>query len=73
MGRINIEGELCKGCELCVHFCPKGLIRMSTSFNSKGYRVSEFSANGGGNGDSECTGCAMCARICPDVAIKVWR
>ena len=71
MGRIRIQEELCKGCELCVHFCPKGLIRMSPRFNSKGYCVSEFSANG--EPDKQCTGCAVCATICPDVAIKVWR
>ena len=73
MGRISIEEELCKGCELCVHFCPKGHIAMSSRFNSRGYRVSEFCLNDSSNGKSECTGCAICARICPDVAIKVWR
>ena len=73
MGRISIESELCKGCELCVHFCPKGLIRMSSRFNSRGYRVSEVSSNGDSDDKPKCTGCALCARICPDVAIKVWR
>lgn len=72
MGRICIREELCKGCELCVHFCPKSLIRMSSRLNARGYRVSEFSANG--DGDRErCTGCAICARVCPDVAIEVWK
>ena len=73
MGRICIEEEACKGCELCVNFCPKGLIRMSGRFNTKGYIVSEFAEKLNNDGQHQCTGCGLCARICPDVAIKVWR
>jgi len=64
---IVIEKELCKGCELCVRFCPKEVIEMADGFNSKGSRFSSFVDNG------VCTGCAICAKICPDVAIEVWR
>lgn len=64
---ITIDKELCKGCELCVHFCPKKLIEMCDGFNSKGSRFSRFTDNG------TCTACALCARICPDVAIEVWK
>jgi 2-oxoglutarate ferredoxin oxidoreductase subunit delta len=67
MALITINKELCKGCELCVHFCPKKVIKMSDGFNAKGYQYSSYIENG------ECTGCALCARICPDVAIEVWR
>jgi 2-oxoglutarate ferredoxin oxidoreductase subunit delta len=64
---ITVDKELCKGCELCVHFCPKAVIEMGDGFNSKGNRFSCFIENG------TCTGCALCAKICPDVAIEVWR
>lgn len=64
---IKIDKELCKGCELCVHFCPKKAIEMGDTLNAKGHRYSCVVENGG------CTGCAMCAKICPDVAIEVWR
>ncbi|OFX16734.1 MAG: tungsten formylmethanofuran dehydrogenase [Armatimonadetes bacterium RBG_16_58_9] len=67
MAAIKIDRERCKGCELCVHFCPKGCITMEDSFNSKGYRPSCFVKR------DECSGCAVCAGICPDVAIEVWR
>ncbi len=67
MGAIKIDRERCKGCELCVHFCPKGCIAMEDGFNSKGHRPSCFTRR------DECTGCASCARVCPDVAIEVWR
>lgn len=67
MAEIKIDRERCKGCELCVHFCPNGCIVMDSDFNAKGYRPSKFT-----NTD-KCTGCAMCAQVCPDVAIEVWR
>jgi 2-oxoglutarate ferredoxin oxidoreductase subunit delta len=67
LARINIEKETCKGCELCVHFCPKACIEMAEGFNLRGFRFSLFT------GEDKCTGCALCARICPDVAIEVWK
>lgn len=67
MALIAVDKELCKGCELCVHFCPKKVIVMADGFNSRGCRFSCFIDSG------ECTGCALCAKICPDVAIEVWR
>lgn len=67
MPEIKVDREKCKGCELCVHFCPKGCITMKDSINRKGYHPSCFVKR------DACTGCAICARICPDVAIEVWR
>jgi 2-oxoglutarate ferredoxin oxidoreductase subunit delta len=68
LGTITIDKEVCKGCELCVHFCPKKLIDMDDAFNLKGYHFSRFTDK-----NNECSGCALCAKICPDVAIEVWR
>lgn len=66
-GRIEINQELCKGCELCIQFCPKKLIKLSDSINAAGYNPSSF------DGAKECTGCATCALVCPEVAIEVYR
>ncbi len=66
-GHIEIDQELCKGCEICTFFCPKGAICGSDKLNSSGYRVAVF------NDNSECTGCATCAVVCPEVAIEVYR
>jgi 2-oxoglutarate ferredoxin oxidoreductase subunit delta len=66
-GYIEINRELCKGCQLCISFCPKSCIRQSKNLNAAGYESVDF------NKDSECTGCATCALVCPEVAIEVYR
>ena len=67
-GRIVIDAERCKGCELCASVCPHQAIHMSESFNAKGYRPAEWN-----DVNAQCTGCATCAVICPDAAITVYR
>jgi 2-oxoglutarate ferredoxin oxidoreductase subunit delta len=67
-GRIVIDSQRCKGCALCVSVCPQQVIRMSETFNSRGYRPAQLVDPAGA-----CTGCGVCALICPDVAINVYR
>ncbi len=70
-GTIEIDREKCKGCHLCVAFCPRGCIVVSQGINDKGYFPAELQEPGeGGKG---CTGCAVCALVCPDIAIEVYR
>jgi len=66
-GSINISLELCKGCGLCIYFCPKKVIVQSVRLNAAGYQPAAFKDNG------DCTGCAICAVVCPEVAIEVYR
>jgi 2-oxoglutarate ferredoxin oxidoreductase subunit delta len=66
-GYIEVNQELCKGCQICEAFCPKELISASGKVNSSGYVSVAFADNG------ECTGCAICALVCPEVAIEVYR
>ena len=42
MGKIAIDKERCKGCQLCVVTCPKKIIRLSEEFNEKGYHFVVF-------------------------------
>jgi len=67
MGKIVIDKERCKGCELCIFTCPKKLITLSDSFNERGTHFIVF------DGSEECTGCTLCGRICPDMAIEVFK
>ena len=67
-GRIVIDMERCKGCELCASVCPHVAIHMAGTFNVKGYRPAQWL-----DVNHACTGCAACAVICPDTAIRVYR
>jgi len=67
-GMIRIDTERCKGCGLCTHVCPAGILQLSPDvFNSKGYRAVRVTDM------EQCTGCASCATICPDVVFTVYR
>jgi 2-oxoglutarate ferredoxin oxidoreductase subunit delta len=70
---IEINEELCKGCLLCVHACPKELIQVSSKLNAKGYRPAVFREKGNKRKKRRCTGCCSCALCCPDMAIEVYR
>jgi 2-oxoglutarate ferredoxin oxidoreductase subunit delta len=67
-GRIEIDENLCKGCELCTTVCPYDLIHMADHYNAKGYKPAMLS-----DPEGRCTGCTLCAMICPDVVITVFR
>lgn len=67
-GRIYIDAERCKGCELCRGACPHNVISLSENINSRGYRPVVLL-----DPDGRCTGCALCAFVCPDSGITVLR
>ncbi len=66
-GYIEIDREFCKGCQICMEFCPAKCISPSDDLNAAGYLPARFNDNG------NCTGCAICALVCPDVCIEVYR
>ncbi|MEO0136889.1 MAG: 4Fe-4S binding protein [candidate division WOR-3 bacterium] len=55
---VIINEKWCKGCEICVVFCPKKVLAME---KTKAKVV---------NPDA-CTGCQLCEIYCPDFAIEV--
>jgi 2-oxoglutarate ferredoxin oxidoreductase subunit delta len=66
-GYIKTDRELCKGCGICIEFCPKAAITLDTKVNVAGYIPAKFIDNG------KCNGCGICAIVCPDVAVEVYR
>ena len=60
-GLVTIFGTWCKGCGICIEFCPQGV----------------FEANGQGRPrivyPEKCTACHWCDTHCPDMAITVRR
>jgi 2-oxoglutarate ferredoxin oxidoreductase subunit delta len=64
---VTINEERCKGCSLCVNFCPKQTLAIAEHLNPKGYYPAEQVKK------EACIGCSFCVRMCPDVAIAVFR
>ena len=67
-GRVVIDVERCKGCELCRETCPPDVLALAEELNSKGYRPVILL-----DPVHNCTGCALCAAVCPDGCITVYR
>lgn len=67
-GRVVIDVERCKGCELCRDACPKDVLALAESLNAKGYRPVILL-----DPAHDCSGCALCATVCPDGCITVYR
>lgn len=65
MIEIVINQNYCKGCSICIDFCPRDVLQPAQEINSKGYRlpvVADLAA---------CTQCMLCEIVCPDLAIAV--
>ena len=65
-GKVEINIERCKGCELCTVECKEHALSLGDTINIKGYRY--VVAN-----NDLCTGCINCALVCPDAVITVYR
>ena len=64
-GEIHIIRERCKGCGLCVQYCPKDVLELSTEFNLKGYHPPAAK-----NAEA-CVHCGLCELLCPEFALFV--
>ncbi|MDI1356157.1 MAG: ferredoxin family protein [bacterium] len=65
-GKVEIDVQKCKGCELCISACKEHALSLSDSINIKGYRY--IISN-----NDVCNGCVNCALVCPDAVITVYR
>ncbi|MEX2701915.1 MAG: ferredoxin family protein [Candidatus Baldrarchaeota archaeon] len=62
---IYIDEKLCKGCHICVDFCPQKVYVVSEKMNEKGvYPPIPLHIE-------KCTACKLCELYCPDFAIAV--
>jgi len=54
-----IDKEWCKGCGICIHFCPKKVLTLNTRGKAEAVRI------------EKCIACKLCEFRCPDLAIQV--
>ena len=65
--RVAIAEDRCKGCGLCVEFCPKGVLAMTEDrLNAKGIPYAEVVR------PADCIGCRACVTMCPDAAVELY-
>jgi 2-oxoglutarate ferredoxin oxidoreductase subunit delta len=62
---ILIDENLCKGCEICIEFCPLKIFETSEKLNRKGYYVPVVV------NQDECSECRLCELLCPEFAIII--
>ena len=57
--RVRVFSDWCKGCGLCVAFCPGKVFEMGKDGKAKVVR------------EEECFNCGFCEMHCPDFAVSV--
>lgn len=57
---IAINREWCKGCGICVNFCPKKVLELDKKDKAVAVRP------------EDCICCKLCELRCPDLAIEVF-
>jgi 2-oxoglutarate ferredoxin oxidoreductase subunit delta len=64
-GQVYLIPDRCKGCELCIQFCPQGVLETSCEMNTKGYHYPAIVSGK----ETACVHCEFCTLICPEFAI----
>jgi 2-oxoglutarate ferredoxin oxidoreductase subunit delta len=64
-GQVYLIPSRCKGCGICIEFCPLGILSESKRANAKGYHLPEIALPS----NESCVHCQFCSLVCPEFAI----
>ena len=59
LNEIIINRDWCKGCGICVHFCPKQVLELDDEDKVAAMRP------------EDCICCKLCEIRCPDLALEI--
>jgi 2-oxoglutarate ferredoxin oxidoreductase subunit delta len=65
MAKAKIDRRRCKGCGLCLIFCPKKNIQMDAKTSEAGIYPAVICV------EENCSGCGMCVVMCPETCIEI--
>lgn len=63
---VVLKKDKCKGCKLCVFYCPVKHLKMSGELNKRGVEFARVHAK------NKCIGCGFCFFMCPDSCIEIY-
>jgi 2-oxoglutarate ferredoxin oxidoreductase subunit delta len=65
MYKIYINKASCKGCGICIEFCPKRVFEKASEVTDKNVNPAAIVH------PEKCVGCLLCELYCPDFAVSV--
>lgn len=57
---LVINRDWCKGCKICIHFCPENVLELDDKDKAIPVRP------------EDCICCRLCEYRCPDLAIEIF-
>ncbi|MGB9682607.1 MAG: 4Fe-4S dicluster domain-containing protein [bacterium] len=61
---VIVDTQRCKGCGICLNFCPREVFEFETYLNEGGHHPVRANSD-------KCIGCRACVIMCPDIALEL--
>lgn len=67
MVKLVLKKDFCKSCQLCINFCPQGILELDQKLNKLGFQPVRV------KDESKCKACMRCVLICPEACIEIYQ